>query len=362
MFCLLSIACAMLFADPDAKADGEVPWLDAIQSQPSVLPNDAPELRSVTSGVTTLAQWRHRRSDFRSAWLNFLGPLATADRQTPQLKVVSGTRHDGVIRQLVEYESGSGDVTRAYLLRPETISGKTAGVVVFHSTVDHSIRQPAGVEGKAEKAFGWKLAKQGYVTYCPRNFLWPTDDKIEAAVESAALLKRHPDSKGMAKMLYDAMLAVDILVAQPNVDSQRIGAIGHSLGAKEVLYLAAFDERVKVSVSSEGGIGTRFSNWEAPWYLSNEIRGKEFVREHDEVLALVPPRAFLLVGGDSADGDRSWPFIQSVLPVYRLYQAPPRLGLYNHRRGHSVPPSAEQHIYEWMATYLPPGKKRLTAD
>ena len=48
---------------------------------------------------------------------------------------------------------------------------------------------------------------------------------------------------------------------------QRMGAVGHSLGAKETLYLAAFDERVKATVSSEGGIGTKFSNWDAAWYL-----------------------------------------------------------------------------------------------
>ena len=53
-------------------------------------------------------------------------------------------------------------------------------------------------------------------------------------------------------MLYDAMRAVDVLESLPQVDRNRIGAVGHSLGAKETLYLAAFDERVKVAVASEG--------------------------------------------------------------------------------------------------------------
>ena len=68
----------------------------------------------------------------------------------------------------------------------------------------------------------------------------------------------------MAKMLLDAVVAVDLLAAMEGVNADRIGTVGHSLGAKEVLYLAAFDERIKVTVSSEGGIGTRFSNWDAP--------------------------------------------------------------------------------------------------
>ena len=61
---------------------------------------------------------------------------------------------------------------------------------------------------------------------------------------------------------------------------------------------------------------------------------------------------FLLIGGDSADGDRSWPFVEAALGVYRLYGDPPCIGLYNHKQGHSVPPESERRIYEWFATYL----------
>jgi hypothetical protein len=67
---------------------------------------------------------------------------------------------------------------------------------------------------------------------------------------------------------------------------------------------------------------------------------------------LAAPRAFLLIGGDSADGDRSWPFIASALEVYRLYGETPRLGLFNHRQGHAVPPAAERRIAEWIAAYV----------
>src|SRR5439155_24882510 len=102
-------------------------------------------------------------------------------------------------------------------------------------------------------------------------------------------------SKGMAKMLYDALVAVDILAALPEVDPSRLGCVGHSLGAKEALYLAAFDERIKVAVSSEGGIGTKFSNWDAAWYLGPSIKEPTFTRDHHELLALVAPRPFLLL-------------------------------------------------------------------
>jgi hypothetical protein len=156
----------------------------------------------------------------------------------------------------------------------------------------------------------------------------------------------------MAKMLFDATRAVDLLASQPDVASDRIGAIGHSLGAKEVLYLAAFDERIRAAVSSEGGIGLTYSNWDAPWYLGEPIRRPGFSLDHGQVLALCAPRAFLLIGGDSADGDRSWPYIAEALPLWKLTSAPEAIGLFNHRQGHKFPPIAQSHAYEWLDWFL----------
>jgi len=98
-------------------------------------------------------------------------------------------------------------------------------------------------------------------------------------------------------------------------------------------------------------IGTRFCNWDAPWYLGEAIRRDTFRHEHHELLALVAPRAFLLLGGDKSDGDHSWPFVEAVLPIYRLYGETARVGLLNHKKGHSVPPQAERAIYQWFEVY-----------
>jgi dienelactone hydrolase len=335
----------------------DVPWLAEIQTRPAKIPADAPVLSDllVDAGgrrITTLAAWEKRRRELRQAWLEFLGPMPAERKAAPKLELVSEDRVEGVVRQLVRYEVEPQISTEAYLCRPERTSGKVPAIAAFHSTVDHSIRQPAGVEGAPEKAFGLRYAKAGRIVFCPRNYLWPETGRIAAQQEAEKYLRRVPGSKGMAKMLYDALVAVDILAAMPEVDARRIGAVGHSLGAKEVLYLAAFDERVKATVSSEGGIGTRFSNWDAPWYLGPSIKEPAFAREHHELLALAAPRPFLLVGGESADGDRGWPFIERALAVYELYGSPRRVGQYNHRKGHAVPPEAQTRIDEWLQAYL----------
>ena len=86
--------------------------------------------------------------------------------------------------------------------------------------------------------------------------------------------------------------------------------------------------------------------------MGEEVRRESFTHEHHELLGLIAPRPFLLLGGNSADGDRSWPFITAALGVYKLYDGPPRVGLFNHGKGHSVPPEAEQRIYEWIEAYV----------
>ena len=67
---------------------------------------------------------------------------------------------------------------------------------------------------------------------------------------------------------------------------------------------------------------------------------------------MIAPRAFLLVGGDSADGDHSWPFLEEALRVYRLHDPRLLMGLYNHHQGHTVPQEATQRLYEWFDAYL----------
>jgi hypothetical protein len=330
-----------------------VEWLTEIQTPPrgklEPIALDPLLVDDAGAPIRDRAGWERRRERLRQTWLAFLGELRLP-RQPIHLTTLEEDEPPRCIRRLVRYEIEPGLTAEAYLLLPKGAQGRRPAVVVLHSTVQYTIRQSAGLEGPPDVHFGLRLAQRGYVAICPRCFLWqgtaPYRDQV------SAFQKRHPGAKGMAKMLWDAVRGADILTALPQVDPERIGALGHSLGAKETLYLAAFDPRIKVAVASEGGIGTRFSNWDAVWYLGETIRQPSFALEHHQLLAMIAPRAFLLIGGDSADGDQSWPFIEASLPVWKLYDPPARVGLFNHKKGHSVPPEAQERIYQWFDAYL----------
>ena len=335
----------------------DVPWLREVLEPPAEATAPSRALGPLLIDgrgrpIATPDGWRRRRTDLVQAWRDLLGPLDVERRRPPAIEIVAEDHVGDVVRQHVRYQVEPDVQTEAFVLTPRGPRRRRPAAVVFHSTVPESIRQPAGLADVAEKHFGLTLARRGFVTFCPRNFLWPETTRMAAEEETRRFRQRHPRAKGMAKMLFDAQLALDILAARPDVDRNRIGCIGHSLGAKEALYLAAFDPRIRAVVSSEGGIGTKMSNWDADWYLGDSVNQPAFAREHHELLALAAPRPFLLVGGDSADGTASWPWLAAALPVYRLYGEPARLGLLHHKRGHTVPAEVEPRLLEWLETYV----------
>ena len=341
----------------------DVAWLDSVTRAPARVPRDKLRplagvlLRENADPVKTRREWIRHRQTLRAAWMRFLGPMPERPISA-DFEVLRDEKLTGVRRQLIRYEAEAGQPVEAYLLFPRTAARTTRprpGIVALHQTTGDTIEQIAGVKGPLMQQIGLQLARRGVVVICPRNYLWQNVTKYLEAVDK--FRRRHPGTLGMHKMLYDSQRAVDILAALPGVDADRIGATGHSLGGKETLYLAAFDERIAAAVASEGGVGFRFTNWNAPWYLGKGIDKDTFPLNHHQLLALAAPRPFLVLAGENSspsasDGDRTWPLVEAALPAWRLYGGRSRLGLFNHRQGHSIPPIAFSRLHEWLATYL----------
>lgn len=352
------VAVAVAFFSSTAAFAADVPWLAEVTTPPAVVP--APErplanllLDSRSRPIATRVAWDARREELREAWLGFLGPLPRSPARVA-VETISEQRLDRCVRSLVRYEAEPGRFVDAFLLRPTgEHDGKRPAAVVFHPTTGDTISAVAGTAGDAEQHLGLRLAERGFVALCPRNFLWEETTYDEAV---AAAKRRHPNSRGMATMLADGMRAVDVVASLPDVDPARVAAIGHSLGAKEVLYLMAFDDRVKAGVASEGGVALSSTNWDAPWYLGPECRDPAFRRDHHELLALAAPRPLLILAGESgsgaADGERTWPYVAAAQPVYRLYGEPSRLGLLNHRQGHELSPEVAEKAFAWLEAGL----------
>ncbi len=342
---------------------GEVAWLDKVTSPAAnVVLDQTTGTTPLLDGITA-ESWESRRAEIVRRWESILGPLPQGAPDGLQMEVLSDDSLATCTRQIVKYQAEPGRFVRAYVLRPVGDESTTRpGVVLFHPTNRETIKVVAGTGGRPHQHLALPLVERGFVVVCPENYIFEESTYNVAVAEAR---KRHPESVGMATMLADGMRAVDLLESLPGVDLDRIGAIGHSLGAKEVLYLMAFDSRVKAGVFSEGGIGIRHSNWDAEWYLGKQINMPGFQHEHSELLALIQPRALLIFGGESgrgaADGDRTWPFVTAANEISRRLGETARIGLINHRQGHIFLPDMAEQGFDWLETYTD-GLGRVKAE
>ena len=356
IYCLLAV---LAFTTETPAADF-VPWLGDVQCAPVDVPAPkrplAPLLETLQQEpIKTRDAWEQQRVVLRKQWREYLGQMPEPPKES-KYKLLSVLMIDGGTRELIEYEGEPGLRVQGYLLRPEGKAKPRSrpAIVALHPTTNLSIDNIAGVAGPPDKFTAIGLMKAGFVVFCPRCFLWQDAQTIQEATQRHE--RKHPGVKGMAKMLYDAQRAVDVVLSFPEVDPARVGTFGHSLGAKEVLYLLAFDDRVKAGVASEGGLALDSTNWDAPWYLGPESRDPKFPRDHHELVGLIAPRPFLVIAGESgngaADGKRSWPYLAAALPVYKLYGEPARMGLLNHGKGHPLPPAEFEKAIEWLKAAL----------
>jgi len=341
-------------------SDDALPFLADVQTPPAIPTDDwPPSLLGGADGapIATLEQWLAERERIRAAWLDFLSPWEVAAAGN-QHRLLAEEQATGCRRRLIRYATEFDEEVDAWLLLPADEAARPErgwpGAVVFHSTTDQTIDEPAGTDPSDAVAIGTWLCQRGFVVLCPRCHLWNTTPahRLDLPGAVARLAARHPGARGMRKLLHDGIRAVDMLQSIDEVDPTAIVAAGHSLGAKEALYLAAFDDRVTGAVFSEGGIGLSFSNWHDPWYLGDAIRDPAFRLDHAQLLALTLPRGMLILGGEAgpgaADGDRSWGHVARALEVGRLERPRPRLGLFNHRGGHAIPPAARERLLDWL--------------
>jgi len=102
---------------------------------------------------------------------------------------------------------------------------------------------------------------------------------------------------GYIQMVVDLRRAVDVLVARKDVDPDRIGYVGHSLGATWGAPLAAAEKRIKVFVLMGGGLPKVPPDWDYDSFYQQVQRATTPKAEFDKeaaVLAPIEPERFAL--------------------------------------------------------------------
>ena len=101
---------------------------------------------------------------------------------------------------------------------------------------------------------GEKLARLGYVVLCPDALCFESrqDDSLKGGdFERFEFLRYVVAGKSMAwKNILDMRRAVDFIVSRPEVDSERLGCYGHSMGSTHTWLLGPWEPRLKCLVGN----------------------------------------------------------------------------------------------------------------
>ncbi len=302
---------------------------------------------------STVEQWEQHRKTIEAKWLKLLGPMPSFNK-SPEARVIATFEGAGYTGQLMYLDVEDDVAEKISVLIPEhPVRMPCPVVIVPYYDVDTTLGtnlSGRNYRAPSVRSFADILARQGFITVSVRWFGESYGEQYGEAVAELAI--RHPGLTGLGKWVSDARRLVDYIETIPGADPERIGIIGHSLGGKMAFYAGAFDVRIKVIVASELGIGLAFSNYDDFWYYGEALKTLSPGGDHHELLSLIAPRAFLLIGGDAYDSDASWPYILRAREVYGLYGHECNVGFYNHRSGHSPSPEAVFRANEWIKYFL----------
>ena len=319
--------------------------------------------------IATVAAWRAHREEILKRTLSGWGK-APASRPPLVIERLGSVDCGTYIRHTLAFLSEPDDRVKAYLCLPKNAKGKVPGVLAIHSTTPLGKDQPAGLGGVASRHIGKELAERGYAVLMPDEIV--AGERLLGATttwDTAPFYARHPEWSALGKAVWDSRLFIDVLCAQPEVDTERIASIGHSQGAIYTVLTAAFDERVKAGIAScgywphfgdiarEGAEGR--GRWVRPkgWVGTPHMRdlfeaGEPFPYDWHELAACASPRAlfFHLARGDyGAVPEAIEASLIEIGKVNRLLGSPE-----NHLHpvwspgGHDFPDWVRAKAYEWL--------------
>jgi dienelactone hydrolase len=157
---------------------------------------------------------------------------------------------DGYVLETWDLDLNGLETVPAYLARPRQVSGRVPGVLFDHSHGGgYKIGKQEFIEGRSylqPVPYAKVLTGLGYVALCIDSWIFGERSHTTEADMFKAMLWRGQVLWGM--MVYDGLRALDFLIQRPDVDPARVGTLGMSMGSTMAWWLAALDERIKVTV------------------------------------------------------------------------------------------------------------------
>lgn len=232
----------------------------------------------------------------------------------------------------IMYDLEPGERVSGYLLIPDSVSASSPApaICIWHQHAGQwhlGKSEPAGLAGNKMHHTGAALAKLGYVVFCPDAIGF--EDREQGYkqkgrnLERFLFLKYVVAGKCMAwKNILDMKRAVDFVVSRPEVNAEKIGCYGHSMGSTHTWLVGPWEPRIKALVG----------NCCLPTYAAiheeellhcfpNFIPGLHQYGDTPEIAALIAPRPLHLNFGDQDSGSPIEEVRRGVSRIEKAYQA-----------------------------------------
>jgi len=295
----------------------------------------------------------------RALLYSLLGDLPPRDRPL-QVEVIQAGEHDGYWLETLRLDLNGIEPVPAYFARPLEMKGKLPTVLYNHAHGgNYVLGKDELIDGRPalqKPSYAKALTEQGYCTLC-----FDTWNFGERRGRTESELFKELIWHGQVLwglMMYDSLRAVDYLTTRPEVDNQRIGTLGLSMGSTMAWWLAALDERIRVCVDIccltdfHELINTRGLDGHGIYYFVPNLL-KHF--DTAGINALIAPRAHLALAGvfDQLTPPAGLDKIDTAMQqVYVVQGVPEKWQLIRYATGHYETAHGRQAIMAFLRKWL----------
>ncbi|SHE75085.1 Alpha/beta hydrolase family protein [Fodinibius roseus] len=315
--------------------------------------------------ISSIAEWERQRWSIIKGMEEVMGELPQRIDLPPLNMQVSDTlRTDNYSRLTISFTVAKEEKVPAYLYIPHRsgVTGKLPAMLALHPTGEIG-KDIVDGQGLANRGYAKELAERGYIVIAP-------DYPGFGALEEYKF-DRDRYKSGTMKGIFNHMRSVDLLQKREDVNPHKIGVIGHSLGGHNAMFVAAFDTRLKVVVSSSGWTqlgyydtgkaahdkyGGRLGPWAQDVYmplLRDRYNLDDNIIPFDfhEIIAVIAPRFFF---SNSPVKDNNFEVngvrkgISKSRKVYKFLNADENLQVRYPESGHDFPTKVRREAYQFI--------------
>jgi dienelactone hydrolase len=302
------------------------------------------------------------QSGRREALWNLLGDLPRQHEPTPP-KVVSTEEHENYTLQRLVLDLNGIEPVPALLLIPKRLQHPAPGLLFIHWHAGmYGLGKEQLLRGTSvQPEYASVLAEMGVVTLAIDSWCFGErqhDANGHRGEEDAFKLMLWRGQVLWGMMMFDEFRALSYLASRPEVDPQRLGVFGMSMGSTKAWWLAALDPRVKVTIDVccltdyESLIAAHGLSGHGIYYFVPSLL-KHF--DTTGVNELIVPRPHLSVNGrkDSlTPPDGVEKIREKLLPLYRQHGREQDCHIELFDCAHEETPAMRSMIIDWIQRYM----------